>query len=218
MKLEKTLIYLRWGVIAVVGMVLQPDLQAQRFSAGLIAGLNASQIDGDDLAGFDKVGLTGGIKTVMEFDSPWKINVEFLYSERGSRPDIFNPEYDPDIEISLKYIEIPVYISIGDWWQEEDKYHKMSAYAGLSYGRLLDARTTDYYNPAEESYDKLVPYFSDNDLSWLVGATYRMSKQWGVGGRYTRGIIPLLDPEKHDLNTNKLVSYFLTFRFEYYFK
>ena len=68
--------------------------------AGLVAGLNASQIDGDDLAGFDKVGLTGGIKTTMEFESVWRMNMEFLYSERGSRPDIFNPEYDPDIEIS----------------------------------------------------------------------------------------------------------------------
>ena len=34
-----------------------------------LAGLNASQIDGDELAGFDKVGLTGGIKTTMEFES-----------------------------------------------------------------------------------------------------------------------------------------------------
>ena len=198
--------------------MLQDRVIAQRFSAGILAGLNASQIDGDNLAGFDKLGLTGGIKTVMDFDSPWKINMEFLYSERGSRPDIFNPDYDPDIEISLKYIEIPVYVSIGDWWQEEGKYYKMSLHTGLSYGRLLDAKTTDYYNTAEESYDNLVPYFSENDLSWLIGATYRMSPRWGVTARYSRGIIPLLDPEKHDLATERLLSYWLTFRFEYYFK
>lgn len=218
MKLEKTLIYLRWCAFLAIGLVTWSDVEAQRFSAGLVAGLNASQIDGDELAGFDKVGLTGGIKTIMEFESVWRMNMELLYSERGSRPDIFNPDYDPDIEISLKYIEIPVYVSLGDWWQEEGEYYKVSAQAGLSYGRLLDAKTTDYYHPSEVAYDKLVPYFSENDLSWMLGATFRMSKQWGVTARYSRGIIPLLDPEKNNLATQRLLSYWLTFRFEYYFK
>ena len=31
-----------------------------------------------------------------------------------------------------------------------------------------------------------------------------MSKQWGITARYTSGIIPLLDPEKHNLNTQRL--------------
>ena len=218
MKLEKTLIYPR---LAAVLLLLLPTLsfgQFQRFSAGLLGGVNCSQIDGDMLAGFDKVGLTGGIKTTMEFESPWRVNFEFLYSERGSRPDVFNPEYDPDINISLKYIEIPVYVSIGDWWQEEGKYHKASAHLGLSYGRLLDAQTFDYYHSEMESYDNLVPYFSENDLSWILGVSLRFSQHWGCTARYTKGIIPLLDAKKHNLATEQMLSYFLTFRFEYYFK
>jgi len=218
MKLEKTLIYLRLMLPAMLLIAPLKEVSAQRFSAGLIGGLNASQIDGDMLAGFDKVGLTGGIVTVIEFDSPFKLNTEFLYSERGSRPDIFTPEYDPDINISLKYIEIPVYVSLGDWWQEEDKYYKVSAHAGLSYGRLLDAQTTDYFHSADESYDQLVQYFNENDLSWLFGISYRFSKRWGVTGRYSRGITLLLDPDKHDLAADALRSYWMTIRFEYYFK
>src|SRR5690606_18955322 len=130
------------------------------FTAGFVAGFNASQIDGDDLAGFDKIGLTTGIRATWETPSVIDFNIEFLYSERGSRPDIFNPEYDPDIKVSLAYAEIPVYVTLSDWWQEEGEYHKVSAHAGLSYGRLFSARTTDYANPAEESFDKLVPFFS----------------------------------------------------------
>ncbi len=217
MKLEKSLIYLRLSVILILSLLIQTEMKAQRFSAGLVGGLNASQIDGDNLAGFDKVGITGGILTVMEFESPFRMNMEFLYSERGSRPDIFNPEYDPDIEISLKYIELPVYVSLGDWWQEEGEYFKVSAHGGLSYGRLLNAKTTDYYNPSEASYDQLVQYFSENDLSWLLGMSYRMSKNWGITARYSRGIIPLLDAKKHDLAAETLRTYWLTFRFEYYF-
>jgi hypothetical protein len=194
------------------------SVSAQRFSAGMLAGFNASQIDGDDLAGFDKLSLTGGFKATMEFESAFNMNVEFLYSGRGSQPDVFNPEYDPDIEITLKYIELPVYMSLGDWWQEEGEYYKVSVHGGLSYARLIDAQTFDYANSSEESLDLLVPYFTENDLSWLLGINYRWSPRWGVTARYTRGIIPLLDPEKHDLDTKRLLSYFLTFRFEYYFK
>src|SRR5690349_18221458 len=119
MKLEKRLMFHPVTLLALlISLCSGSPIHAQRFSAALVGGLNASQIDGDELAGFDKLGLTGGIKAMMSLGKRWEANVEFLYSERGSQPDLFNPEYDPDIEISLKYAELPVYISIGDWWQE----------------------------------------------------------------------------------------------------
>lgn len=217
MKLKKQL-FLQFCVIIVLISFFSPaQLYSQRFSAGIVGGLNASQVDGDLLAGFDKLGLTGGIKAVVNFDSPFDLNIEFLFTQRGSRPDLFNPAYDPDIEFHLNYAEIPVYVSLGDWWQEEDEYYKVSAHAGLSYGRLISARTFDYFHPSENGFDKLVPYFNNTDLSWLVGVSYHMSKEWAVTGRYTREIIPLLSPEKHDLQIERLLSYYLTFRMEYYF-
>ncbi len=217
MKLKKCQIRLLRTLTLFILLFSFSSVYSQRFSAGIVGGLNASQIDGDLLAGFDKLGLTGGIKAVVNFESAFDFNVEFLFTQRGSRPDIFNPEYDPDINITLNYAEIPIYMTLGDWWQEEDQYYKVSAHAGLSYGRLISARTFDYYNTPEQSLDNLVPYFNDNDLSWLVGLTYMMSKKWGVTGRYTREIIPLLSPDKHDLPFQRLLSYYLTFRLEYYF-
>lgn len=218
MKLDKSLIYPRLVMLSVWCFGFLATGAAQTFSGAVVAGLNACQIDGDDLAGFDKVGLTAGFVTTVKFKSAFTLNMDFLYSERGSRPDIFSPEYDPNIEISLKYIEIPVYIAIGDWWQEEGQYYKVSAYGGFSYGRLMDAQAVDYYNPVEVNYDELVQYFNENDVSWLLGVDYRMSPRWGMTFRYTRGITPLLNPEKYDLNTERLLSYFLTFRVGYYFK
>ena len=206
------------GLVALLTAGTAASITAQRFEAGLIAGLNACQIDGDELAGFDKVGLTGGVKTVMIFDSPFRVNMEFLYSERGSRPDVLQPEYDPPVHVKLKYAELPIYISYGDWWQEEGKYYKVDIYGGFSYGRLISASTYDYYHSPDMSIDLIVPYFNENDISWLIGIDYRMSQHWGVAGRYTRGITPLFSPDKHDLSAPTLLSYFLTLRFEYYFK
>lgn len=219
MNVRNPFLYLRTVLLAAMMMTLfTASLTSQRFAAAMVGGLNACQIDGDELAGFDKVGLTGGLKAIMQFDSPFRVNMEFLYSERGSRPDVFQPEYDPDIHINLKYAELPLYVSYGDWWQEEGKFYKVDFYGGLSYGRLISASTFDYYHSSDMSFDLLVPYFNQNDISWLLGFDYRMSQHWGLNARYTRGITPLLSPDQHDLSAPRLISYFLTFRFEYYFK
>ncbi len=217
MKLKKPSICLQVTMIMLTVLAMVSSGYTQRFSAGIIAGINASQIDGDQLAGFDKVGLTGGIKAIVNFESAFDLNVEFLFSQRGSRPDIFNPDYDPDIEVNLIYAELPVYVTLGDWWQEVGQYHKVSAQAGFSYGRLISARTFDYFHPSEQSFDKLVPYFNDNDISWLIGVSYRMNSHFGITGRYTRGITPLLSPKKHNLAIQRLLTYYMTFRAEYYF-
>ncbi len=219
MKVINPFWYLRATLVSAMLLCFTfTNLNAQRFAAAVVGGLNACQIDGDELAGFNKVGLTGGIKAIMLFDSRIRLNMEFLYSERGSRPDPFHPEYDPDIHVNLKYAELPFYVSYGDWWQEEGKFYKVDFHGGLSYGRLISASTFDYYHSSDMSLDLLVPYFNDNDLSWFLGFDYRMSQHWGVTARYTRGITPLLSPEKHDLAAPRLLSYFLTFRFEFYFK
>lgn len=217
MKLKKPQICIRVLATCVLLLFLGLPLTAQRFSAGIVGGFNASQIDGDMLAGFDKIGLMGGVKAVVNFESRFAMNIEFLYTQRGSKPDIFAPEYDPDISIFLHYAELPVYVSFGDWWQEEGEYYKVSAHAGLSYGRLISARTEDYFNKDESKYDLLIPYFNQNDLSWLVGVGYQINKNLGFSGRYTREIIPLLSPRNNNLLNSRLTSYYLTFRIEYYF-
>ena len=59
---------------------------------------------------------------------------------------------------------------------------------------------------------------NQNDVSWLIGVSYRFSPRFGIMGRYTRGITPLLNPEKNGLNRQRLLTYLLTLRLEYYFK
>src|SRR5690606_10170387 len=163
MKLRNSLICLFRALPILAFAAVTGPLRAQEFSMTAVAGFNACQIDGDDLAGFDKIGLTAGLRARWETPSIIDYNIEFLYSQRGSPPDVFNPEYDPDINVNLQYAEIPVYVTLSDWWQEEGQYHKVAAHAGFSYGRLINARTEDYFNSGDANLDALVPYFSEND-------------------------------------------------------
>lgn len=217
MKLRKYRICLILILLAAGLILPDPRLDAQTFSMAAVAGFNAAQIDGDDLAGFDKIGLTAGLRARWETPSRFDMNIEFLYSQRGSRPDVFNPDFDPDIHVNLQYAEIPVYVTLSDWWQPEGEYHKASVHAGFSYGRLIQARTEDYANSGDADLDNLVEFFSQNDISWLAGASLRFSPHWGMTVRYTRSIPPLLDARKNNLAARNLVGYFLSFRLEYTF-
>lgn len=188
---------------------------AQRFSAAVIAGLNAAQIDGDMLAGFDKLGIVGGLRGAAIIGDRFDLNVEFLYSQKGSRRDIFSPAIDPEITIKLQYLDLPVYLSYGDWYDEEGDYYKITAHGGLAFGRLISASIVDDYHSDGVALDSLVDEFNSNDISFLLGFGIRTNAHWMFSFRYTRSINLLLNAEKKDLNAPDLRPYFLSFRVEY---
>lgn len=191
--------------------------QESIFGLHAVLGANASQISGDQLAGFDKVGLHGGLRGTVDLTEKAGLSVELLYSGRGSRPDIFNDVADPDINITLRYLELPVYLTYADWYDEEKGYHQAYAAGGFSYGRLIEASTFDHFNTGDADFDLLVKEFSSNDFSWLLGFGFRLSNHFIITARYSRSITLLLNARKKDLNASSLRPFFLTFRGEYVF-
>ncbi len=204
-------------VLVLFGLLVAFSANAQRFGAKAVAGFNMSQISGDQMAGFDKFGLHAGLSGNAELIPKLHLNVEFLYSVRGSRPGIFNNNIDPDIDVTLKYVDLPVYVTYSDWYDEEKSFYKAYLLGGFSYGRLLSASTSDNFNAPGDDLETLVDYFSEDDFSWLVGFGFRLGQRIGIQFRYTSSINLLLDAEKEGLNTFSLRPYFITLRGEFIF-
>jgi hypothetical protein len=204
--------------LVVIFLIVQDVLGQQSiFGLHAVLGANASQISGDQLAGFDKVGLHGGLRGTVALTEKAGLSVELLYSVRGSRPDIFNDIADPEINITLRYLDLPVYLTYTDWYDEEHGYYKAFAAAGLSYGRLIESSTFDHFNTGDADIDLLAKEFNENDFSWLFGFGFRLSEHVMISARYTRSILYLLNARKKNLNAHSLLPYFLTFRGEYIF-
>ena len=55
----------------------------QRFKAGVIGGLNASQIQNDDVGGYRRLGIQGGLRAITIFTDKIDLFFEILYSQRG---------------------------------------------------------------------------------------------------------------------------------------
>ena len=182
-------------------------ISAQKFGGSLILGFNASQIDGDRLAGYDKLGLNAGIGINYDLNDPWQLNVDFLFSQRGSQSRLIPDKYEPLRKITLNYLELPVYISYQDWFIDEEKYYKIQGYTGLSFGRLFSVK-----NGLNDS-DFDGENFIKNDLSFLIGAKLYFNKHMGITGRYTRSLFRMY---RHpDDGSKSLLGYFLNLGFIY---
>jgi Outer membrane protein beta-barrel domain len=205
------------GFVMAILLLCVKNTSAQKFGARAVVGFNMSQIAGDQMAGFDKFGFVGGLRGTANLVDKLDLNVDFLYSVRGSRPGIFNPSVDPDINVTLKYLDLPVYLTYSDWYDEVKGYYKAYFLGGFSYGRLMSATTSDNFNDGEDNLDVLVEFFNENDFSWLLGFGFRLSKRFEIQFRYTSSITLLLNAEKNNLNTFSLRPFFLTIRGEYIF-
>ncbi len=178
--------------------------QEARFGAGIVAGLNASQILGDDTGGYNKLGLQGGLRGIAHLTDRSDLYIELLYSQRGS--------YQKGIiDISLQYVEVPVVLTFKDWLDEDEDFYKVAANIGFSYGRLLNAT-------AEGSkHDDIVNLFNDNDISFTIGAEYFTRENFGFGVRWSKSFNFLYNKDKHDPGRNSLRGFFLSFRGVYIF-
>jgi hypothetical protein len=180
--------------LLLLGSFATITAQDGRFKGGLVVGLNISQINGDDYAGFDKIGLQAGVRGVAVLTNKMELGLELLYSQRGSQvPDPAIPQErngEPCFDcIELTYVEVPVTFNYLDWaakgGENNTEFHRIHAFGGLSYGRLLNSYV---------DFQDIVPIqneFKKNDLSITLGATFYLTPHLGLSLRYTKSIFPL---------------------------
>lgn len=195
------------SVFGVLFILLSFSMNAQRFSGTAIIGANVSQIDGDNLFGWDKIGLNGGIRLGYGIADKTNLAIEFLYSQRGSAPSISSGSDFQSID--LKYIEIPVLIEYNDWYLEEDDYYKVGIEGGFSYGNLFSVNSSNNLVPNDlDGYKK-------NDLSYTIGARYSFTKNIAGVFRYSGTIGTIYKNEDSEIEGQ--VSRWMSFRLHYTF-
>jgi len=185
-----------------------PLLSAQqRFKAGFTAGLNASQIQGDDTGGYNKLGLVGGLKGIAVLGERSELSLELTYSQRGSKNDKAEPV---DIVIRLAYAEVPVLFNYKDWYVEDGDYHRVMGSIGFSYGRLLSAESEGLTSKYIDETDN----FTKDDFSFVVGAEFFFQPRLSLGIRWNSSFNKLFHND-HAPGKNELRGYFLSFRLNY---
>jgi len=71
-------------ILFIFIFTFQSNLFGQRIKGALIAGMNVSQVDGDEIYGFKKVGLNAGASATLPIGKWFTFTIETLYSQKGS--------------------------------------------------------------------------------------------------------------------------------------
>jgi len=197
--------------------------QEQRFGAGLIAGVTASQIDGDESAGYNKLGLQAGARGIVRLTKRTDASVEILYTQRGAKSRFVKDRFDPSVPYSIRldYIEIPVQWHFKDWRVDGEgrapDWYKASFNIGLMFARYMGAG-----KPKGEVMGLDIvanDYLKRNDLSFVIGANLLTSPHFGFTFRYMRSLFSMYDPRDYNPAPyqNSLISHALNFQMFYLF-
>lgn len=152
------------------------SIAQNRFVPGVKLGLSASQVSGDNLAGFNKVGLIGGLTLTTKFNNKWSTQLEMIYLQKGSKainkPSTVNYQY---YLLQLNYIEVPILL----------QYHqkKFTFEAGPGFGYLVREKE---YNAFEEITG--IRPFNKSEIAINLGVNYLLFNKFDIGWRYSNSI------------------------------
>jgi hypothetical protein len=163
-------------IIVLLIIILPTSVLAQRFKGGIVAGFNASQIDGDFYAGYYKAGLMGGAYVFTEFNDKWKGQMEIRYSAKGSATP---PHYSFQDKYVLRYIEVPIIIDF-------EMFKKLELQAGMSIGYLFYAGEYDGYG-----YEKITDELRATESAICVGLNYSVFDPLNLNIRYSYSLFPV---------------------------
>jgi len=168
-------------------------LFSQSFKAGLFSGICASQVAGDNLSGFDKAGLIVGGLVNTPVAEKWKLQMEIMYIQKGSKKPISENESSFYI-MKLNYAEVPVLVT----W---NFYKALSLEAGPSIGFLLSASEEDEHGIRES-----IPAFEKMDYSANIGIRFVYKEHWSFSFRFGQSFIPIRKNEEITYSYQYLIS------------
>jgi hypothetical protein len=209
------LVFLRFCTLSLMMLLLLSGttVHSQVIKGALTGGFNLTQVDGDEVYGYKRLGLTIGPAAIVPIDNRWSFSIETLFSQKGAYQR-WAPAYNDTIpfyyKLHLNYLDIPLMIHF------EDR-ETITVGAGFSYGRLVGAREWEY--GVQTPTDTRGPYLG-YDLNALVDLRFRLNGRLKFNFRYAYSMVPIRTRQYSNPGgqwTRKQYNNMLTFRLIYVF-
>jgi hypothetical protein len=202
----------------VLLLALSPSLNAQRFKGSVMGGMNISQVDGDEVYGYKRVGGHFGVGVILPIKK-WDVTLETIFNQKGAYEGVqyqdsaFGTLINGKYDLRLNYVEIPLLAHYTD----RDLF---TVGAGFSYGRLVSFKEVEH-DGAIPPYSDTVA-FSKNDYNVLVDLQVRVWKRLKFNIRYSYSMVPIRERTFYnrygeDPYERKQYNNMLTFRLVYVF-
>lgn len=157
------------------------------FYGGLVFGMNATQVDGDNYAGYKKFGINAGGIMYIRLDEHLAASVELLYSQKGARSDgdrKSGPAILQKYKVTLNYAEIPIQLNYFD-------KRRSHFGAGFSIGRFISASESGeaLFLPAPVDFEKYP--FNKMDYNFIIGGNLHLWKGLFLNARFQYSLVPI---------------------------
>ena len=150
----------------------------KRFNAGFIAGINLSELNGNDGVG-SYYGINLGVIGIADLNNKMHFSLELLWSQNG---EYIIPEFFPAIDyskIKLNFIEIPFQFNYQLRQNEGNSNRFGWLRAGLAYAHLLDHKV---YKENVDVSNQII-FGKKNAILVNFGGTFFLNQHWGVDVR-----------------------------------
>jgi hypothetical protein len=184
------------------------ELNAQIIKGEAIVGMNLSQVDGDEIYGFKKVGANFGAGVMVPFGKRgrWDVSLETLFTQKGSNQ---KAQYGDSLlitcggdttivtgqyKLNLNYVEVPVMVMFTD-------KEFISFGMGLSWARLVGVKEYAHGQLVETTTLNSGTY-NKNDFSILADFRIRVYKSLKFNLRYQYSLVSIRTKEFFDTQCN----------------
>ena len=210
--MKKRFIFLLFSFIPFLAYTQALSESKSNFKGGVRAGITATQISGDDLSGFNKLGGYAGVYVSFPIhqNGKWFIQTELNFMMKGSAiftRGVDDPNIGRRYNLTLFYTETPFIV-------------KYKMYKGLEFelGPTFNFLFAYREMGDEGSLKNIRPKFSIFELSILAGVNYLFKEHWGVSFRYTNSLLPVRKPnwivnKKFRLQYNTALALSLYYQF-----
>ncbi len=160
------------------------------FYGGLIVGSTFSQVDGDNFAGYNKVGLTVGGIAYAQLASKIAGSVEILYTQKGSRSTKTQASNNrlyliTQYDINLSYAEVPIMINYFD-------KRKSHFGGGIAYSQLISGNEVVQTQPSFPDSLALENYpFKKYDLNFVLSGQLHLYKGLFLNAKFQYSLLPV---------------------------
>ncbi|MCF6334020.1 MAG: PorT family protein [Draconibacterium sp.] len=164
----------------ILFILLVNFVSAQRFEGGILAGYNATQVEGDTYKGYSKPGLVAGFYVQTDVAPAVFLAFEIKYSQKGARNKM-KPEQPEKYIMRLGYIDVPVYMA----FRTNDRG---SIIGGLSTGFLVHSTEFDEYGEFQKENQNT---FNTIDLQPFLGFQFDFMDNLKADLRFALSVLPI---------------------------
>lgn len=166
------------------------SVEAQIVKGEAFLGLNLCQVDGDEVAGYRKYGLHGGLGAIVPLFKAGSFSfegcLEVTYDQKGAHQ---GPQYNDNgdgrngaYDLDMNYVTVPLIFYVTD-------KELLSIGVGASYGRLFGIKEHEHSHQTEVSLNS--GHYDKNDFDVILDAKLRIYQRLKVGVRFQYSMVKI---------------------------